>query len=113
MVRPKTPLDLAESKALVRIASLASHIMVALRQQDRANSVSFTIADLSPALAMLEATGRIRRAPASGSSPRPGWLPTAVRYSSETEGTRDDPVTRDKITSACPPAVRISLWSDQ
>jgi hypothetical protein len=35
MSRPKTPRDLAEQQSLVRVATLASHILIALRQPNR------------------------------------------------------------------------------
>jgi hypothetical protein len=94
--RPVTPFDLAEQQALARIASLAAHVLIALRQRDgrysserqlsgllSANGVAFTAADLAPALALLEATGRIQRAPVNGIAASAGWLPAALRYTSD------------------------------
>jgi hypothetical protein len=87
--RPKTDPVEAERSALIRIAELAGNIMNALRQPGRgkydserhlsrwlvADGHEWTTADLSPALALLEATGRLMRpATASQTTPRPGWL---------------------------------------
>ena len=84
--RPRTPRDIADARALNRIAALAFQILSSLRQHGHRqydsertlrqwlSDVQFTIADLAPALALLEATGRIGRGPENKNSPRAGWL---------------------------------------
>jgi hypothetical protein len=76
--RPRTPLDLADAQALARIATLAAAILVALRQPGRGpyeserqlrtwltdDGVTFTGADLAPALDLPESTKRTKRAAA-------------------------------------------------
>jgi hypothetical protein len=106
MSRPKTPLDLANAQALSRIASLASYVLVSLRQPRRHryeserqlasylsdDGISFTTADLSPELTLLEITGRLIRPLVKQNAPRPGWLPTAPDqpvWSSEPETAED------------------------
>jgi hypothetical protein len=65
--RPRTPLDLANAQALARIASLAAQVLVSLRQRGHGqydserrlasylsdDGISFTTADLAPALTQL------------------------------------------------------------
>jgi hypothetical protein len=89
--RPKAPLDLANAQALSRIASLASCVLVSLREPGRHryeserqlasflsdDGIAFTTADLSPALTLLEITGRLIRPVVKQNAPRPGWLPVA------------------------------------
>jgi hypothetical protein len=67
--RPRAPLDVAEAQALARIASLAGQTIILLRQPGRGvydserqlarwltdDGVTYTTADLSPALTLLEA----------------------------------------------------------
>ena len=74
-MRSKTSLDLADAQALSRIAALANSVMCTLRTPARGHytsenhlrkwlredGITFTTADLSPALTLLEATGRIIR----------------------------------------------------
>jgi hypothetical protein len=70
--RPKTDPVTAEREALTRIAELASNVMVSLRQPGRRrydserrlgrdDGLTYTTKDLSPALGLLEATGRLVR----------------------------------------------------
>lgn len=75
MNRPKATPEVAEAQALARIAELAASIANTLRQPDRGRynserqlrswlttaEVQFTVADIAPALALLEATGRLIR----------------------------------------------------
>jgi hypothetical protein len=88
--RPKTPLDVAESQAIHRVADLAVNIMQTLRQPNRGkysserelrdwlsdSGVRWSAADFSPALWLLADTGRVRRAPVDSSTgqPRGGWI---------------------------------------
>lgn len=88
MVRPRTDPVVAEREALKRVAELASHVMVSLRRPGRgkwdsehqlrswltADGVTFTVADIAPALTLLEATKRIVRGEVKPKAPRPGWL---------------------------------------
>jgi hypothetical protein len=90
MIRPRNPLELAESQALSRIASLAASIMVSMRRPGRgvadserhlrgwlqADGVEFGNDDLSPALALLQASKRVGRASAKKNLPRRVWLAT-------------------------------------
>jgi hypothetical protein len=71
--RPKLPLDLADARELARIAALASSVLVSLRQPGRSiydserilrqwlsdDGIQSTMADLAPALVLLEATNKI------------------------------------------------------
>jgi hypothetical protein len=75
MSRQPTPLDVADHESLIRIATLAARVMGTLRTPGRGkwdskrtlrkfladDGVPLTTADLSPALALLEATKRISR----------------------------------------------------
>jgi hypothetical protein len=77
-VRPRNPLEVAESQSLARCASLAASILVTLRRDGRgvaeserqlrswlqADGVEFGKGDLVPALSLLEATRRVGRSPA-------------------------------------------------
>jgi hypothetical protein len=92
MSRTRTPLDLAESQALARIASLAAQVMVSLRSPGRGvydserglrswlteDGCEFSNTDLAPALAMLEASGRIGRSAPRKNVGRRGWLVTSA-----------------------------------
>jgi hypothetical protein len=86
--RPRSPRDVAERTELVRVASLAHQVLVSMRRQGRGmydseldlrswlaeDGTAFTSGDLSPALALLEACGKIGRSAAKSNSPRAGWL---------------------------------------
>ena len=102
--RSRTPSDLAEQAALSRIATLAHHVMIALRQPGRGvyeserqlrgfltqDGYEFANDDLGPALTLLEATGRIGRSAAKKNVARRGWLITSVETSSDgSEGPAD------------------------
>jgi hypothetical protein len=90
MARPKSPLEVAESAALVRVANLASQVMVTLRKPGRTryesertlrgwladDGVTYSASDVVYALGLLELTGRIHRGPAKTKSSRLGWLAT-------------------------------------
>ena len=92
MARPRTPKDVADLAALNRIALLAGHILITSRQPGRGawdserglrawltdDGYSFANDDLAPALAMLEASGRIGRAATKKNVPRSGWLITST-----------------------------------
>lgn len=91
-MRLKTPLDLADAQALGRVASLASSVMCTLRTPARGHytsenqlrkwlsedGIAYTSQDLSPALALLEATKRIVRPEVKSNNPRPGRLATGA-----------------------------------
>jgi hypothetical protein len=81
--RPKTPLDVAEHQRLVRIASLGSAIMQTLGRPEyrgrysserelrswiSISDITFTSADVGPALDLLSSVGFIHRAAAPPSS---------------------------------------------
>ena len=84
--RPKNPRDLAERTELIRVASLAASVLVSLRQSGRGeyssermlrqflsdDNVSFTSADLAPALGLLEGVGKIGRGLDKGNNSRHG-----------------------------------------
>jgi hypothetical protein len=86
--RPKSPLDLADSRELARIASLASSVLMSLRKPGRGqydsertlrqwlsdDGIQFSAADLAHALVLLDSTGKIGRGPENKNSPRVGWL---------------------------------------
>jgi hypothetical protein len=86
--RPKTPREIADRTELIRIASLASSVLICLKKQGRGvygserdlrswlahDEISYTSSDLAPALGLLEATGRIGRHAAKPNTPRGGWL---------------------------------------
>jgi hypothetical protein len=88
MARPKTPLDVQDRESLLRIASLASNVLSTLRYPGRGryssenslagalaeDGVTFSRADLSPALGLLQLTQKIQRPEAKQNSARPGWL---------------------------------------
>ena len=91
MSRTKTPRDVAELQALQRIATLASQILITLRAPNRGvyeserdlkqwlneDGVTYTT-DVAPALALLEACGRIGRSSAKSNTSRRGWLITTA-----------------------------------
>lgn len=95
--RPKSPLDLADSRELTRIAALASNVLISLRKPGRGmyeserelrrfldeDGIAHSASDLSPALALLEACGKIGRATAKSNTPRPGWLITETDAASK------------------------------
>ena len=105
MGRSRTPRDLADHQTLARIALLASHIMITLRQPGRGvfdserqlrvwlsdDGYEFSNSDVSPALVLLEATGRIGRSTAKRNASRCGWLITSALGTSENviEGAPD------------------------
>ena len=109
MSRTRTPLDLAESQALARIASLAAQVMVSLHSPGRGvydservlrswlteDGCEFSNVDLSPALAMLEASGRIGRSAPRKNVGRCGWLVTSALEPPEApeDAEVDEPVT--------------------
>jgi hypothetical protein len=99
--RPKTPLDVAESQAIHRVADLAVAIMQVLRLPEYRGRYSseaelkrwvadnghrFTSADSGPALWLLADTGRLRRASVDSGTgqPRGGWISPTVEWSTET-----------------------------
>jgi hypothetical protein len=73
MIRPKTPRDVAEREALIRVASLAAQILITLRARGRGlyeserqlrqwladDGIAHSAGDIRPALDLLESTGRI------------------------------------------------------
>jgi hypothetical protein len=95
--RPKTPKDVADAQALSRIATLASQIMVSLRQPDHEiydserqlrgwlteAGIQHSTSDIGPALTLLESTGRIQRPEVRPNTQRPGWIVTAATEAAE------------------------------
>lgn len=95
--RPKTPLDESDRLDLARIASLAAAIMSALRTPGRGrydselqlrewlseDGVSYTTADLGPALDLLSSTKRLKRQAVKPNASQPGWLATGAEIWSE------------------------------
>jgi hypothetical protein len=90
--RPKSPKDVAERTELVRIANLASSILISLRRSGRGmydserqlkqwlteDGVQFTTGDIAHALVLLESKGHIQRATVKPNASRTGWLATAA-----------------------------------
>jgi hypothetical protein len=82
--RPRTPRDVADREALVRIAGLAASVLVSSRRVGRGvweservlrswlaeDGISFSSSDLAPALALLETACPefLSRGPANGSA---------------------------------------------
>jgi hypothetical protein len=113
--RPRTPLDLANAQALARIASLAAQVLVSLRQRGHGQydserrlasylsdvGISFTTADLAPALTQLvrdhwttySAGGPQRMRLAQDGCPRPqiapcgGYRPPGVESETAEDST--------------------------
>jgi hypothetical protein len=98
--RPKTPLDESDRLALARIASLAAAIMSSLRTPGRGrydserqlgewlseDGVSYTSADLGPALDLLESpNGSSARRGSPTHHSRVGW-PQVLRSSPQHQG---------------------------
>jgi hypothetical protein len=95
--RPKTPLDESDRLALARIASLAAALMSSLRTPGRGHydsewqlgewlredGVSYTTAELGPALDLLESTKRLERPAVKPNASRPGWLAIGAEIWSE------------------------------
>jgi hypothetical protein len=95
--RPKTPLDESDRLALARIASLAAAIMSSLRTPGRGrydserqvrewlseDGVSYSTADLEPALDLLESTKRLNRPAVKPNASRPGCLAAGAEIWSE------------------------------
>ena len=114
--RPKNPRDLAERTELIRVASLAASVLVSLRQSGCGeyssermlrqflsdDNVSFTSADLAPALGLLEGVGKIGRGLDKGNnSPRSGWL---VSDSQRPVHTSVSPAVSEAMESVPEPA---------
>jgi hypothetical protein len=84
--RPRTPKDIADRQALVRIANLAADMLITLRTRGVYESerelkqflaedgASFSTNDVKPALDLLESTGGIGRVAAKQNVSRRGWL---------------------------------------
>jgi hypothetical protein len=103
--RPKTPLDESDRLALARIASLAAAIMSSLRTPGRGrydserqlgewlseDGVSYTSADLGPALDLLESTKRLKRPAGKPNASQPGWLATGAEIWSTAPRARGKP----------------------
>jgi hypothetical protein len=99
--RPKHDPVIAEREALIRIAVLASNILATLRQPGRgrydserhlgrwltSDGYSWTTADLSPALALLEASLRLIRASTASQRPLHGLDGLPVMLSCEPQRT--------------------------
>lgn len=95
--RPKTPLDESDRLDLAGIASLAAAIMSTLRTPGRGrydselqlrewlseDGVSYTTADLGPALDLLASTKRLKRPAVEPNASQPGWLATGAEIWSE------------------------------
>jgi hypothetical protein len=95
--RPKTPLDESDRLDLAGIASLAAAIMRTLRTPGRGrydselqlrewlseDGVSYTTADLGPALDLLASTKRLKRPAVKPNASQPGWLATGAEIWSE------------------------------
>jgi hypothetical protein len=95
--RPRTPLDESDRLALAGIASLAASIMSSLRTPGRGrydselqlrewlseDGVSYTTADLGPALDLLDSTNRLERPAVKPNASQPGWLATGAEIWSE------------------------------
>jgi hypothetical protein len=95
--RPKTPLDELDRLALASIASLAAAIMSTLRTPGRGrydselqlrewlseDGVSYTTADLGPALDLLDCTKRLKRPAVKPIASQAGWLANGAEIWSE------------------------------
>jgi hypothetical protein len=123
VARPKADPVVAESHALARIAELAASIANTLRQPGRSrysserhlrewltdDGIQFTVADIAPALGLLEATGRLIRRNVERGLPRSGWLPEHAPEATEDiagpgaeNSTKDAPETVEATPETVP-----------